>query len=263
MDNETKQIFEQLIEAINNNSVDSSQLVEAVNSPDWWSVIATILAAAVAAWITYKLGKRQNELQQQQLKLQEQQNDIQKYQTKLQEEQIQQQEYELYRRMYTRVFELDFFNKTILLRLVAILTSNEEKELRLRLVDDIWNEYEQHSKEFGECTIDMELKQCGEGLDAKCYYDALQASRRILLMFKYFINDELLIFNPSLAYNPQIEDHNTPPEVFIDMILRIYKGRNPHILKNELLAYASIVDKTKQTQLLKVIKDRITPTEIK
>lgn len=250
MDYETKIYLDKLVEA-----------VEKLDSPDWWSVIATILAAIAAAVITYVLGKRQNELQQQQLKLQEQQNEIQRYQTKLQEEQIQQQEYELYRRMYTRVFELDFFNKTILNRIVAILTSNEEKELRLRLVDDIWNEYEQHSKEFGECTIDMELKQCGEGLDAKCYYDALQASRRILLMFKYFINDELLIFNPSLAYNPQIENHNTPPEVFIDMILRIYKGRNPHILKNELLAYASIVDKTKQTQLLKVIKDRITPND--
>ncbi|MBQ7311162.1 MAG: hypothetical protein IJW88_06505 [Alistipes sp.] len=263
MTEETNLQLNKLVESIDGVSGQLELLAENASNPDWWSVVATIIAAIVAAWITYKLGKRQNELQQQQLKLQEQQNEIQKYQTKLQEEQIQQQEYDLYRRMYTRVFELDFFNKTILNRIVAILTSNEEKELRLRLVDDIWNEYEQHSKEFGECTIDMELKQCGEGLDAKYYYDALQASRRILLMFKYFINDELLIFNPSLAYNPQIEDHNTPPEVFIDMILRIYKGRNPHILKNELLAYASIVDKTKQTQLLKVIKDRITPTEMK
>lgn len=232
-----------------------------ITNPDWWSVIATVLAAIAAAVITYVLGKRQNELQQQQLKLQEQQNDIQKYQTKLQEEQIQQQEYELYRRMYTQVFEMDFFNKTILLRIVAILVSNEDNKLRLKLIDDIWNEYEQHSKEFGECTIDMELKQCGEGLDAKCYYDALQASRRILLMFKYFINDELLIFNPSLAYNPQIEDHNTPPEVFIDMILSIFRGSNPQLLRNQLLAYANIVEKSKQAQLLKVIKDRITPND--
>lgn len=239
------------------------KLCDFITNPDWWSVIATILAAIAAAVITYVLGRRQNELQQQQLKLQEQQNEIQKYQTKLQEEQIQQQEYDLYRRMYTQVFEMDFFNKTILLRIVAILVSNEDNKLRLKLIEDIWSEYEKRSEEFTQCTIDMELKQCGEGLDAKCYYDALQASRRILLMFKYFINDELLIFNPSLASNPQIENHNTPPEVFINMILRIYKGRNPHILKNELLAYASIVKKTNQAQLLKVIKDRITPNNKK
>lgn len=237
------------------------KFIEFITNPAWWSVIATILAAIAAAVITYVLGKRQNELQQQQLKLQEQQNDIQKYQTKLQEEQIQQQEYELYRRMYTQVFEMDFFNKTILLRIVAILVSNEDNKLRLKLIDDIWREYEKRSEEFTQCTLDMELKKCGEGIDAKYYFDALQASRKVIQLFKYFIENNLLSFEPSLAYNPQIDNHDTPPEVFIDMILRIYKGRNPHILKNELLAYASIVDKTKQTQLLKVIKDRIIPND--
>lgn len=256
MDNETKQIFEQLIEAINNNRIDSSQLVEAVNSPDWWSVIATILAAITAAVITYVLGKRQNELQQQQLKIQEHQNE-------LQEQQIRQQEYDLYRRMYTQVHGLDFFNKTILLRMVAIMTSNEDKNLRQKFVDDIWKEYEKHSNEFSECAVDMELKQCGTGLDAKLYYDALQASKNIILMFKYFVEDELLIFNPSLAYNPQIEDHNTPPEVFIDMILSIFRGSNPQLLRNQLLVYANIVEKSKQAQLLETIKDRITPTNTK
>lgn len=234
-----------------------------ITNPDWWSVVATIIAAIVAAVITYVLGRRQNELQQQQLKLQKQQNEIQKYQTKLQEQQIKQQEYDLYRRMYTQVFEMDFFNKTILLRIVAILVSNEDNKLRLKLIDDIWREYEKRSEEFTQCTLDMELKQCGEGLDAKCYYDALQASRRILLMFKYFINDELLIFNPSLAYNPQIDNHNTSPKVFIDMIISLFRGRNPQLLQNELLAYASIVEKTRQAQLLKVIKERITPTNTK
>ena len=239
------------------------KLIEAVDSPDWWNVIATFVAAFVAAVITWIFGKRQEKLLQQQLKLQEQQNDIQKYQTKLQEEQIQQQEYELYRRMYTQVFEMDFFNKTILLRIVAILVSNEDNKLRLKLIDDIWREYEKRSEEFTQCTLDMELKKCGEGIDAKYYFDALQASRKVIQLFKYFIENNLLSFEPSLAYNPQIEDHNTPPEVFIDMILRIYKGRNPQLLRNQLLAYANIVEKSKQAQLLKVIKERITPTEIK
>ena len=248
MDNETKQIFEQLIEAINNNRVDSSQLVEAVeklNGPDWWMIVLTTINIVAFILVAYAQLKQQ------------------KYQTKLQEEQIQQQEYELYRRMYTQVFEMDFFNKTILLRIVAILVSNEDNKLRLKLIDDIWREYEKRSEEFTQCTLDMELKKCGEGIDAKYYFNALQASRKVIQLFKYFIENNLLSFEPSLAYNPQIDNHDTPPEVFIDMILRIYKGRNPHILKNELLAYASIVDKTKQTQLLKVIKGRITHTEIK
>jgi hypothetical protein len=55
-------------------------LVKFITDPAWWNVIATFVAAAVAAWITYKLGKRQNELQQQQLRLQEQQTKQQDYQ---------------------------------------------------------------------------------------------------------------------------------------------------------------------------------------
>ena len=231
-------------------------LVEAVSTPDWWSVIATIIAAITAAVITYVLGRRQNELQQQQLKLQEQQNELQK-------QQIQQQEYELYRRMYTQVFEMDFFNKTILLRIVAILVSNEDNKLRLKLIEDIWSEYEKRSEEFTQCTLDMELKKCGEGIDAKYYFDALQASRKVIQLFKYFIENNLLSFEPSLAYNPQIEDHNTPSEVFIDMILSIFRGSNPQLLRNQLLAYANIVEKSHQAQLLETIKDRITPTDTK
>lgn len=259
MNEETQIYLDELVEAVKN----LEGLVEAVDSPDWWSIAVTFFAAVVAAWITWCLGKRQNELQEQQLKLQEQQNEIQKYQTKLQEQQIQQQEYDLYRKMYTRVFELDFFNKTMLHRIVVILTSNEDNKLRLKLLDDTWQEYEKQSEEFGECTLDMDLKQCGEGIDAKYYFDALQASRKVILMFKYFVEEGLLIFNPLLAYTPQVEDPNTKPKEFIDIILSLFRGSNPQLLENELLAYASIVEKTNQAQLLKVIKERIISNDTK
>ena len=91
-----------------------------ITNPAWWSVIATFVAAIVAACITSKFSKRQNELQEQQLKIQERQNE-------LQEQQIKQQEYDVYRRIYTQIFDLDLFNKALLLRIVAILTNNEDK----------------------------------------------------------------------------------------------------------------------------------------
>jgi len=71
MDNETKQIFEQLIEAINNNRVDSSQLVEAVDSPDWWTIGITSAITVVNAAIMVWLGWKQYKLQQQQFRTQE------------------------------------------------------------------------------------------------------------------------------------------------------------------------------------------------
>lgn len=226
-----------------------------ITNPAWWSVIATFVAAIVAACITSKFSKRQNELQEQQLKIQERQNE-------LQEQQIKQQEYDVYRRIYTQIFDLDLFNKALLLSIVAILTNNEDKNLRLKLIEDIWNEFEKHSDEFSEWTLDLDLKKCGEGKDAKYYYDASQASRKIIQMFKYFVANELLSFNPDLVNAVQLE-LTTPPEKFIDIILKLYKGRNPQLLRNELLAYASIVEKTNQSQLLKNIKDRITPIDIK
>lgn len=42
-----------------------------ITNPDWWNVIATFTAAIVAARITSKFGKRQNELQEQQIRQQE------------------------------------------------------------------------------------------------------------------------------------------------------------------------------------------------
>ena len=52
-------------------------LVKFITDPAWWSVIATFVAAAVAACITSKFSKRQTELQEQQLKIQQRQNELQ------------------------------------------------------------------------------------------------------------------------------------------------------------------------------------------
>lgn len=164
--------------------------------------------------------------------------------------------------MYTQVFEMDFFNKTILLRIVAILVSNEDNKLRLKLIDDIWREYEKRSEEFTQCTLDMELKQCGEGLNAKYYYDALQASKQVVAMFRYFVEDELVIFNPSVAYNIPME-HTAPPEVFVDVLLKLFKGNNAQFLRSQLLTYVEIVKKIDDAQLLNTIKERIMPTHKK
>lgn len=214
-----------------------NKLVEAVNSPDWWTILLTAIntiAVIVIAVAQIRLQKRQAKAQ----------------------------EYDLYRRLFSQVYELDFFNKTILLKIVAILTSNEDKKLRLKLIEDIWKESEILSDKFNECTIDMELKQCGEGLDAKYYYDALQASKQVVSMFRYFVEEELVIFNPSVIYNIPME-YTTPPEDFVDVLLKLFRGNNAQFLRSQLLTYVEIVKKMNDAQLLKVIKDRITPIDVK
>lgn len=214
-----------------------NKLVEAVNSPDWWTILLTAIntiAVIVIAVAQIRLQKRQAKAQ----------------------------EYDLYRRLFSQVYELDFFNKTILHRIVAILTSNEDKKLRLKLIEDIWKESEILSDKFNECTIDMELKQCGEGLDAKYYYDALQASKQVVSMFRYFVEEELVIFNPSVIYNIPME-YTTPLEDFVDVLLKLFRGNNAQFLRSQLLTYVEIVKKMNDAQLLNIIKDRITPNNKK
>lgn len=226
MDYETKIYLDKLIEA-----------VEELNSPDWWTILLTAIntiAVIVIAVAQIRLQKRQAKAQ----------------------------EYDLYRRLFSQVYELDFFNKTILLKIVAILTSNEDKKLRLKLIEDIWKESEILSDKFNECTIDMELKQCGEGLDAKYYYDALQASKQVVSMFRYFVEEELVIFNPSVIYNIPME-YTTPLEDFVDVLLKLFRGNNAQFLRSQLLTYVEIVKKMNDAQLLNIIKDRITPNNKK
>lgn len=207
--------------------------VKFITNPAWWGVILSVISTVAVIVIAV-------------------------VQIRIQRQQAKAQEYELYRRVFSQIFKLDFFNKTILLRMVAILTSNEDKKLRLKLIDDIWQEYEKRSDEFTECTIDIELKQCGEGLDVKYYYDAFQASREIILMFKLFVEQDFFVFNPLVAHNIQLA-HTTPPEEIVNIILSLYRGINPHYLKRDLLAYTEIVEKSNQAQILEIIKERITP----
>ena len=141
-----------------------------ITNPAWWSVIATFVTAIVAAWITSKFSKRQNELQEQQVKLQERQNELQEQQLKiqehqnelqeqqikLQEEQNKQQEYALYNRLYKLVKDMDFlitehmstsFYYYGALRGTAPVRFTEKKSLVSECI-----------KELDYCWVDFELK---------------------------------------------------------------------------------------------------------
>ena len=165
------------------------ELVEAVNRPDWWSVIATFVAAAVAAMITYVLGKRQNELQKQQLKIQERQNELQaqqvklqeqqnrqqEQQTKLQEQQIRQQEYEIYSRLYKLVkkadVEIDEYLDEITSSLGVIPWKRAEDgflKLKLDYILEL-------RKELEDNAIDFEIKFTKEFLDLEAYRHILSS----------------------------------------------------------------------------------------
>lgn len=185
------------------------KLIEAVNSPDWWSVGATIFAAIAAAVITWVLGwrqsklqkqqlkiqERQNELQEQQLKIQERQNELQEQQIKLQERQNKQQEYEVYRPLYVVIKEIN--------RQADVLPTRIYEYFAIPTYNDIfpkgfWNylykEINALSSELNDRLADFELKFGDNDVDADDYY-LLVCNMRMLVQFA-----ERMEANKHMAY---------------------------------------------------------------
>ena len=185
------------------------ELVEAVNRPDWWSVIATFVAAAVAAVITYVLGKRQNELQKQQLKIQERQNELQaqqvklqeqqnqqqEYQTKLQEQQIRQQEYAIYSQLYKLVqkadVEIDYYLDEITSSLGVIPWKRAEDGFLQRKLDYLL----ELRKDLEQSAIDFEIKFSKDFFDLEGYRHILSSMTLNLRNLVKMVEEKKMFFD--------------------------------------------------------------------
>lgn len=134
-----------------------------ITSPDWWGVIATIIAAVVAAIITYVLGRRQNRLQEQQLKIQERQNDLQeqqlklqKIQTELQKHQNSIQAHEMLKTIYEFMHDINFFAVILPSKVCDFL-----REYRLnqssKSLDEITNGLGDLMTDFDDMLLDIKI----------------------------------------------------------------------------------------------------------
>lgn len=155
--------------------------VKFITDPDWWGVIATFVAAIVAACITSKFSKRQNELQQQQLRLQEHQNKLQEQQIKLQEHQNKQQEYDLYSRLYECLCSINIFAVTLVYKIHSTISySNDTKEIRdgfMKLFEEVNDLHNQLNK----CSVDVDLKWTEQNKTIIKYYDLVVSTRNLLV----------------------------------------------------------------------------------
>lgn len=189
------QILQELVEA-----------VEKLNNPDLLSVGATVLAAVVAAVITYVLGKRQNELQKQQLKIQERQNELQaqqvklqeqqnrqqEQQTKLQEQQIRQQEYAIYSQLYKLVsssnVEINAFLENIHHSFWGRNYYRADKgyfKEKKEYIDKLLNELEQNA-------LDFEIKFSKDFFNISDYRTVLTQMSIILQLLNEFVEKDMI-----------------------------------------------------------------------
>ena len=177
-----------------------------ITSPDWWSVIATFLAAFVAAWITYKFGKRQNELQEQQ--------------TKLQEQQILQQEYEIYSKLYKLVkradVEIDHFFDEIVESLGVIRSKRADNgflKLKLDYIEQLCKDLEQNA-------IDFEIKFTKDFFDLNGY-------RKILGFMAYNLKSLVMMVEEKKMH------YDIPGSITIDCVdASLEKGQAYYIAQH-------------------------------
>lgn len=144
-------------------------LCEFIANPEWWNVIATFVAAFVAAVITWIFGKRQEKLQQQQLELQKRQTEV--------------VEYELYKRLALIIKEIHFEAKFVMFDVNHYLVNRINMH-----PNNIWrqrvNKYIDLNQRLDDCTMDIELKFSKGLIDIDAYKWVVMSMSQLSSMFE-------------------------------------------------------------------------------
>ena len=151
------------------------RLIEAINSPDWWTIGITAVNAVIMVW----LGWKQYKLQKQQNKIQEYQTELQKQQTIAQQRQTEALEYEIYRRLYVLLSNANWEIKEFLSEIDYALWEpvfNHDKECLERKLIKI----EKMKQDLVENNIDYKLKFSKEIFDNDGYREILSLMEYIL-----------------------------------------------------------------------------------
>ena len=150
-----------------------------ITNPDWWSVIATFLAAIVATVITYKLGKRQEKLQQQQLELQKRKTEA--------------QEFELYKRFALIIKEIHFEAKFVVFDVSYYLMN----KIQLHPESNIWRQKVKKcielNKHLEDCETDIELKFSKGFVDINAYKWVLMSMSQFSSMFESLLLENKVV----------------------------------------------------------------------
>lgn len=175
MDAEFKTLLEQLITTI-----------QSTNHTDWWmwgvSAISVIVSAilSVLLWVTTKrLGKRQNEIAEQQTILQKEQNKVVEQQTRIQKEQYQLDKFNAYKELYRCLFGLKRFSQYILPKIYDYLMSGCS-EGDLKGLEEFEGDIEKMRIEFERCEADFDLR-VGKEIDMKEVLGFIQMTHFLII----------------------------------------------------------------------------------
>lgn len=185
-----------------------------ITNPAWWSVIATFVAAIVAACITSKFSKRQNELQEQQNKLQEQQNKLQDIQTQLMAHQTKIQEHDQYKELYLIIRAIHHKSNTIISTIAQTLYWFPTEDFCYDTFKEQQGEISELIQKFSVHKIELYLKA---DIDDIQYCNYQMVLRRIIFMLDAIIGN--LQFGEVTTYGDEYKPSDSD-EKCIEYILQ-------------------------------------------
>lgn len=232
-------------------------------NPAWWSVIATFIAAIVAAVITCHIGKQQNrlqeyqnELQRQQLGLQEQQNKLQKAQTDLMRQQIKSQDYEIYRGLYELIFSIQKKYREFVTSVFIKLASDENLEIYT------WNEISQEiialKEQVEDKSSDMNLKFSQDS-------HRFETSKTLLILMTCIIDDlerierQSYLSVPNVANIKELIENIDRGEEYMKLLIASYitdDNQRDKIMAS-FTSIKELYESVDYANLLEIIKEKI------
>lgn len=164
MDNETKILFNRLIEE-----------VEKLNSPDWWVIVFTAINTIAVVVIAFMQIK------------------IQIQQTKLQKRQTEAQEFELYKRFALIIKEIHFEAKFVMFDVSHYLVN----KIMLLPENNIWRQKVKKcielNKHLEDCETDIELKFSKGFVDINAYKWVLMSMSQFSSMFESLLLENKVV----------------------------------------------------------------------
>ena len=249
MNYEIQILFKELIDSVNGVTYKLDQLKEIVDSPDAWGVGATIGATLAAALVTWKLGRRQEKLQEQQLKIQERQND-------LQERQLRAEEYNIYRSLYEVIFSIHKATEGLAIKIYTILASDSNVK--------VWT-WEDVRKDITRLQTDLELKSIDIDLKFPKYSHLSESYKLILslidgILFRIERFEKEGLINSAIIVDTStiISNLNRGNKQLIQLISENIKDdKERNNLTQAFIALYTYYENIQKTSFLNEVKNKI------
>ena len=206
-----------------------------LSRPEYWDTIATVFVGLVAARITCKLGKRQNELQQQQLKLQA--------------EQLKQQDYEIYKRIYDCLCGINIYADILIYKVYLYASSTDRLDVLKNNINQLYKELDSLHIQLDMCSCDIEIKCSKPSEIIKDYYGIINEARSILV--------ELLKITIGERIQPHYDESRLDceeTESIINIIVEMCDTTTSQQMDNMLSRYSKFVQSVVEKNYLQEIR---------